>query len=324
MLQVLTDYGVPGCVFLLMLVAGTDVRLADFTRLRENTRAVVAGSAGQLLALPPLVLLIHAIAEPPPEVALGTLVLALCPGGGISNYYCYLARCNVLLSATITAVGTLLSLVTIPLWLRLLPAWSDVAVAFVDVPAHTVFAQLMVLMVLPLSIGMLARLAFPEQMERRTGSLRAASLSILALIVASIVATVADDLSALLVDIDVSATLFVLCAMLVGWALGTGLSEPDRAVLVIEAGVRNIGVALILGGAILSKEGFAIFATFLTGYFVIEIAIMLIYARRKAADHAAVPVHSGERHGDPCGFRREGPRADRDRDPRRHDRRGIP
>jgi predicted Na+-dependent transporter len=142
--------------------------------------------------------------------------------------------------------------------------------------------------------------------------------------VASIVATVADDLSALLVDIDVSATLFVLCAMLVGWALGTGLSEPDRAVLVIEAGVRNIGVALILGGAILSKEGFAIFATFLTGYFVIEIAIMLIYARRKAADHAAVPVHSGERHGDPCGFRREGPRADRDRDPRRHDRRGIP
>jgi predicted Na+-dependent transporter len=52
MLQVLTDYGVPGCVFLLMLVAGTDVRLADFTRLRENTRAVVAGSAGQLLALP--------------------------------------------------------------------------------------------------------------------------------------------------------------------------------------------------------------------------------------------------------------------------------
>jgi bile acid:Na+ symporter, BASS family len=47
-------------------------------------------------------------------VATAILLIALCSGGPISNNYCYLARCNVSLSATITAVGTVLCLVSIP------------------------------------------------------------------------------------------------------------------------------------------------------------------------------------------------------------------
>lgn len=283
MLEILTDYAVPSGVFLLMLVAGTEVRLTDFLRLRSATRTVLAGSLGQLVALPPLVLLIHIIASTPPSIALGMLLLALCPGGGISNYYCYLARCNVLLSATITAVGTLLALITIPLWLALLPALSNAAIAFAEVPAVTVLAQLVMLMVLPMGFGILVRWAFPDEIEKLGKPLRSVSIGIVTVILGAVVMTVAGELSGLLVDITVSATLFVVGAMLVGWGLGFGLSERDRAVLVMEAGVRNIGVALILGRATLSQDAFGVFVTFLAGYFTIEIAIMLIYARYKAA-----------------------------------------
>ena len=65
--------------------------------------------------------------------------------------------------------------------------------------------------------------------------------------------------------------------MLVGAVLGLRMKSRDAPVLVIESGVRNVGVALILGGAILTEE-FSLFASFLAGYFVIEIVIVLTFA----------------------------------------------
>lgn len=210
------------------------------------------------------------------------MLLSLCPNGGISNYYCYLARCNVLLSATITAVGTAFSLLTIPLWLQLLPSFPSAA-DFGAVPAKTILAQLIALMVVPMAIGMVLRYVFAAQVRTTAKPLRLSSFLVVALILASAIGSVADQLSGLFVSIIASATFFILCAMLLGWVMGYGLGAGDRPVLVIEGGVRNVGVALIVGGSVLSREGFGVFASFLTGYFIVEIAIMLIYARYQAA-----------------------------------------
>jgi bile acid:Na+ symporter, BASS family len=78
------------------------------------------GSAGQLAALPLVGLAVVAATNPTPIVASSVLILGLCPGGGISNFYVYLARCNVFLSAILTGVATLLSLATIPGFLFIL------------------------------------------------------------------------------------------------------------------------------------------------------------------------------------------------------------
>jgi hypothetical protein len=67
--------------------------------------------------------------------------------------------------------------------------------------------------------------------------------------------------------------------MCLGWLLGYSLPRDERPVIVVEAGVRNIAVALVLGTAILPDGSFNVLATFLTGYLLVEIAIMLGYAR---------------------------------------------
>lgn len=282
MLEFLADFAVPGCLFFLMLVAGTEITQADFKRLAQNARAVLLGSAGQLLVLPALALAINAALSPPLGVAAGLLLLSICPNGGISNAYCYLARCNVLLSATITAAGTILCLVTIPAWLKVLPNVPGFGVELLDVPSRTIFAQLLALMVLPMGIGMLVRHVYPNKVSNAEKPLRRLSIGLVALILALAVATVGSDLSGLLLDIGVAATLFIVAAMLVGWLLGYGLAEKDRTVLVIEAGVRNVGVALLLGGVMLRPEAFGILASFITGYFIVEVVIMLTYSRRQA------------------------------------------
>lgn len=282
MLHILTEYAVPACLFILMLIAGTEINVAGFIHLHRNIRAVLLGAVGQLLTLPLTVLVIHAVISLHPVVSLGTLLLSLCPNGGISNYYVYLARCNIPLSATITAAGTLASLITIPLWLQILPNLSEVASEFAGVPAKTVLAQLTALMVLPMTIGMLLRHKFSERIERAAKLLRGFLIVVVMLVLAFAIGTVAMQLVGYVGDIILASILFIACGMLLGWGLGYGLAARDRPVLAIEGGVRNVAVALIMGNAMLSKDNFGVFASFLTGYFIIEMIVMLAYARYQA------------------------------------------
>ena len=128
MRELVIDYGVPVSLFVLMTIVGTELVLEDLKRVARHPRAVLLGVAGQLIVLPPLVLLIAALTGLGPFLTTSLLLLSLCPGGAISNYYSYLARCNVSLAATITALGTLCSLVSIPLWLAIIGRWTPLAI----------------------------------------------------------------------------------------------------------------------------------------------------------------------------------------------------
>ena len=286
MLQLLVNLGVPTSVFVLMLVAGTQVRLTDFAVLRQRPIAVLLGSAGQLLILPVLGILIVTILSPSPAIAAGILLLTLCPGGGISNYYCYLARIDVLLSATVTSLGTMLSLLTIPLWLWALTTLPIASNELPAVPVASIVGQLLLFMILPLGLGMALRHGAPGWIERNRSQLRVTSLAIISILLVLVAWTIRTDLASWAAEILVAATIFVVAAMTLGWIVGLFLEPDARPVLVVESGVRNIAVALILGTALLPRESFSVLATFFTGYFIVEVAIMLTYARwqvRRAA-----------------------------------------
>jgi len=75
-----------------------------------------------------------------------------------------------------------------------------------------------------------------------------------------------------------------------------GLKAQERPVLVIESAVRNIGVALIVGRGIFDEQSFARFITFLAGYFIVEIVIMIPYTQFVRARLAGVP-RSGNSSG---------------------------
>ena len=276
MLQFLVDYAIPANLLILMFIAGTEITVADFWALRRDPSPVFVGALGQLALLPFIALAIINAIEVNPTIALGVLILSLCPGGGISNTYSYLARCNVLLSAMITSIGTVVSLATIPLWLRVLPSMPGVHEL---VPASTMIGQLLAYMVVPLGLGTLARYRTASCIERVAPSLRRVSTVLIVIILVAALATVGPRLADFAIEIATAAVLFILSAMLLGSILGLRLNHRDAPVLVIESGVRNVGVALLLSSAILTDQDFALFASFLTGYFVVEILMMLTYAK---------------------------------------------
>ena len=290
MLHLIVSYAVPAGVFALMLIAGTDITAANFVRVAKHPRAVAIGALGQIVVLPPLGFLVTAATAAGSFISTAVLLLSLCPGGAISNSYSYLARCNVSLSATITAVGTLLCLVSIPLWLEAISGSAAFGVSLPNVLASKILLQLAVFMALPMTLGMTLLGVCPRFVEQRKRALRWTSFAIILAILLATAWAVRDDIATLARDIVVTAALFILGAMLLGRVMAYGMNLEDGPVLVIESAVRNVGVALIIGRGMFDEPSFGKFATFLTGYFVIEIMIMVPYAQVVRARLARRPA----------------------------------
>ncbi|MCL4809899.1 MAG: bile acid:sodium symporter family protein, partial [Thermoanaerobaculia bacterium] len=92
------DVAIPACAVLLMTVVGLDVSRAELRRVLSRPRLLVAGLVGPLVLLPPIALFVLRLVPVPSEIAAGMLLLAVCPGGGISNVYSDLARAATALS----------------------------------------------------------------------------------------------------------------------------------------------------------------------------------------------------------------------------------
>lgn len=282
MLAILIDVAVPASLFVLMLVAGTEIRPTDLRSTLKQPQPLLLGTLGQLVLLPLTGLLIVQAAPPSPILASSFLLLAMSPGGGISNYYCYLGRLNVFLSAAITFVGTLLSLLTIPFFLWAIPTLGGQNNTFAAFPVDRIVMQLIILMVLPMIIGVAVKQRLPMAVKAYGTHLRGVSNLAIGVILVLVVWSARSNILAHYDEILLIAILFLLAALMIGWLLGRGLNPETQSVLIIESGTRNVAVALLLGGSVLTAEDLPILAGFLAVYFIFEVIFMMVFARNQA------------------------------------------
>lgn len=288
MLAALIDFGVPICVILLMFIAGTEITFQSLPALRNSPRAVLTGSIGQLLITPIVGLATVYANAPAKPIAACVILLSLCPGGGISTYYTYIARANVALSALITALSTLLCLFTIPAWLSVLSHHSDSMLGIAAIPTIHILGQLILFMCAPLAAGAVLQQRSPEFVRRHGRQLRTVSFALIAIVLTLSIISMRGQIGIIASDIAVSSTLFIVLAMVAAQITTTGIPAPDRHAIVIESAVRNIAVALLLGKALLDTAGLTLLVGFLTVYFVIELLLILVYASVAQKSHLRV------------------------------------
>jgi BASS family bile acid:Na+ symporter len=137
----------------------------DLRRVARHPGAVVAATAGQFIFLPVIGWLLVRCLDLQPAIARGVLLVAACPSGGMANVYTYLARANVALSVTLTAVSCLATVLTTPLALAVLQAQVGEPTGF-PVPFGVLAGQLFLLLVLPVLAGMGVRRRWPDIAER--------------------------------------------------------------------------------------------------------------------------------------------------------------
>ena len=102
-------------LIVLMFLLGTDLNKKSFTDVARNPRAVVIGMIGQLILLPLIAFALAYVLKLPPVYFMGIVLIACCPGGSSSNVFSMLAKGDVALSVTLTAISSIITLFTIPI-----------------------------------------------------------------------------------------------------------------------------------------------------------------------------------------------------------------
>ena len=105
----------PVCLAIIMFGLGLGLTVADFKRVITIPRDFIVGFFGQVIILPIIAFILIHIISMPPEIALGVMVIAAAPGGVTSNILTKFANGDVALSVTLTAVVSLISVITVPL-----------------------------------------------------------------------------------------------------------------------------------------------------------------------------------------------------------------
>ena len=105
----------PILLALIMLGLGLGLKIEDFTRVLKNPKDFFVGFFSQLIILPLVAYILIIILKTPPEIAIGVMIIAAAPGGVTSNILTKFANGDVALSITLTAVTSLISIITVPL-----------------------------------------------------------------------------------------------------------------------------------------------------------------------------------------------------------------
>lgn len=251
----ITQILLPLVLFVVMLAMGLSLEPRDFRRVGLVPRALLTGLAAQLLLLPLLGFALVSLFELSPALAVGLMILTFCPGGTASNLLSYLAGGDLALSITLTAVVSMITPFTIPLLTNLaMVHWFGDATQL-RLPAAQTIGALLVLTVLPVGLGMLARARWPKLAERTERAAKIGAGLCLVLITAVIVVAQWQQLPGWFVAVGPVCALLALLATALGYAAGaTARLERGQSITVaIEVGVQNGATALFVTGTLLDS-----------------------------------------------------------------------
>lgn len=236
---------------LMMFGVSLSLRLEDFKRIVLSPVAPIAGLFAQFFLLPLATCLFTWALNIDPELALGMILVASCPGGSFSNIMTWLARGNVAVSVSMTAVSSLAAAILTPLnfafygWLN--PYTREYLTQITIEPSSILILVLLVL-ALPLVLGMVMGRRFPELVMRIQKPLRIISL----LVLMSFVAIAFSSNFTLFLERFHSFFWLVvahnLLALSLGYGMGLMLKLPvaDRRAVTLEVGIQNSGLGLVI------------------------------------------------------------------------------
>ena len=291
-MEVLVTQVVPLVVIVAMAVVGSQLTVADFTRLAARPGPFAASVAGQLLVVPLLALGVALALGLAPAVAAGLVLVATCPVAAMANFYALVARADLALSVSLTAVSCPLAMVGMPVALPLAFGFLLDSASVVEVPAVAIVRQLATGVLAPVLAGMAIRRVAPGWVARNAPRLQAASLAAVAAVVVIVVVDQAAAIRAQFAQILAAAALFTAAALGAGYGIARALGwpRPVCATLGLTFAARNIGIAALIAAAIWGNFVFVAFgAVFFALQFLIFAPLLALWRRGRRPGPAPEP-----------------------------------
>lgn len=236
-------------LIVLMFLLGTDLNRRAFVEVAQHPRAVLVGMVGQIVLLPLIAFGIAWVLELPPIYFMGLVLVACCPGGSSSNVFSMLAKGNVALSVTLTALSSVITLFTLPFIMEAVSTFvSEQAGVDVHLPVGKLLVQNLVLFLVPMMLGVLLRHYRPESalwVNRVLGKMAFPALMLLALLFFMQYTT---EIVTHFTLLGLAAAVLILIAMLGSSLLSRlgGFGSAVRRTIVIEVGMQNAAQAIAI------------------------------------------------------------------------------
>lgn len=230
---------------LLMFDLGLSLEWKDFTLVFKQPRAMVAGMLGQLVLLPVLAYFVTLILDLPPVFTIGIMLIACCPGGSSSNVFSKLAHGDVALSVSLTAVSSVVTLITMPIIMQWVSAQYGRDVN-ITLPVGNLLVQNLLTMLLPIVLGILLRYYRQNTATRISAVLSKLAFPLLMLLAGLFFignrASIIEYFG--LLGISVTAMLLAAIALAALLCLIFRLRKNERRTIVIEVGMQNAAQAI--------------------------------------------------------------------------------
>ncbi len=247
----LTAVFLPLALFTVMLGMGLGLTLEDFTRVLVYPKAVVVGLLAQLVLLPILGFILASIFSLSPELAVGVMILAACPGGPTSNLVTYLARGNVALSITLTAISSLITVFTIPLVVNLATGAFMGEVTALQLPFLGTMLQIAVITIIPVAMGMALHHYLPQFAAQVERGVKWLSLALLGLIIVGLLVQQRQSVVGFFAQVGLVTLALNLAAMALGYLIAGAarLDRPSATAITVEVGIQNGTLAIAIASA---------------------------------------------------------------------------
>jgi len=259
--SIVVEKVLPAALALVMFGMGVSLSKQDFFRLLVIPKPVIIGLFGQLLLLPIIAYVVAIVFNLNPALAIGLMILAACPGGTMSNVISHMARANLALSVTLTAITTIVCVFSTPFIIK----WS--INTFSDSPAESfsllkTTIGLIVITLIPVLLGILVRHFYPNWATSKEEFFRKFSAIFMAVIITLVVVQEWEQINKHFAQVAGATIALNLLAIMTGLLLGklASLSLRDSITLSIEVGIQNATVAILIAVSFLNDPALAVAA----------------------------------------------------------------
>ncbi|CAN6961582.1 MAG: BASS family bile acid:Na+ symporter [Psychrobacter okhotskensis] len=246
---------IPLCLFLIMMGMGMTLITNDFKRVLKYPKAVSIGLLNQLILLPIIGFALANIMPLRPEYAVGVMLLVLCPGGTTSNLFTFLAKGDVALSVTMTAIASIITVFSIPIVLSFSLIHFMGAGSEFQLPIIKTMISLFVITILPISIGMLIKRFAPRVADSSQVLVSRFGVTFLTFLVVFLSYVQRDIIVEALIATGPVSLLLNLSTMALGYysSKWLGLNLAQRTSITMEVGLQNSTLSIFMALTLLSN-----------------------------------------------------------------------
>ena len=238
----------PFCLIIIMFGLGLGLTVADFKRLTKYPGDFIVGFFGQVILLPIVAFILIHIISLPPELALGTMLIAAAPGGVMSNILTKFANGDVALSVSLTAIISLISVITVPFIIFNSAGFLNIEIGK-EISMLNIALKMFVAVTVPVALGMIVRALMSDFIISKTLLVQRLSLILFLIVFAAIWIEEWDRITSFIQRAGLIALVLNLTMIFLGYYLAKFLASgvAQRKCISLECGLQNGTLALFVG-----------------------------------------------------------------------------